>query len=425
MTYSIYSSVTRRVACDVFFLLTLAAASSLSAAEYVPNVVWRTNAHAPFPWQSLGKGSINSVKFSSEGNLLISGGADRLVKLWDAHNGAAVRTLTGHVHSVLALAVSPDGTLLASGGRQGNLRPSSIKLWSLPGGELVRDIFSDETNEGFGNGYDPVANAYALDFSPDGTLLAACDASSYGTVPIWRLSDLSVHWVFAAFGEFPCYCVAFSPDGLELATSSGAIQNIRIRNVVDRSNPRSLPVPYGGGTPLVAYSRSPDLLAVASEWGPVGLLNPVTGITRHGLMGHTREVTSLVFTRNDRVLVSSSADGSIRFWRVANGKLLGAFDAGAEVNSLAASRDGRFYAFGQSDGMLVLAKMPTFITGVSREASQTIIEWEGPGGPYQLQQCTNLSADVWRNVGEPTSGNSATNSTTAPVFYRVQDLGNQ
>lgn len=157
----------------------LATAGGAAPMQDVQHVLWTVNAHTS---------SVNALKFSIDDNLLISGGGvknsnqggDASVKLWNAHNGMALRTLTGHIHAVLTLAVSPDGRFLASGGRRGNIRPSAIKIWSLPNGELADDIFSDEDP-----GFDPVANAAALDFSPDSALLAACDESTYGTVPIW------------------------------------------------------------------------------------------------------------------------------------------------------------------------------------------------------------------------------------------------
>jgi WD40 repeat protein len=67
-----------------------------------------------------------AVAFSPDGRLLASGGADGKMRLWDAATGEHRVTLTGHTDRVLAVAFSPGGRLLASGGADGKVR-----LWAL------------------------------------------------------------------------------------------------------------------------------------------------------------------------------------------------------------------------------------------------------------------------------------------------------
>lgn len=70
---------------------------------------------------------VNSVDFSKDGKLIVSGGRDYKVRFWRAEDGSMLRTLATHTDEVFDVAYSPDGSMLASGGAD-----QTIILWSLP-----------------------------------------------------------------------------------------------------------------------------------------------------------------------------------------------------------------------------------------------------------------------------------------------------
>jgi WD40 repeat protein len=74
-------------------------------------------------------GVARAVAFSPSGTILVSGGDDRAVRLWDLGSGEELAVLGGHEGSVRALALSPGGGSLASGSLD-----ETVRLWDLASG---------------------------------------------------------------------------------------------------------------------------------------------------------------------------------------------------------------------------------------------------------------------------------------------------
>ncbi|KAI3048959.1 hypothetical protein CBS147353_11689 [Aspergillus niger] len=83
-------------------------------------------------------GSIHSVAFSNNGQLLASGSWDNTIKLWDAATGAPKHTLEGHSDWICSVAFSNNGQLLAFSSFD-----NTIKLWDAAMGTLKHDISTD------------------------------------------------------------------------------------------------------------------------------------------------------------------------------------------------------------------------------------------------------------------------------------------
>ncbi|MGH6815307.1 MAG: WD40 repeat domain-containing protein [Hyphomicrobiaceae bacterium] len=75
---------------------------------------------------------INSVAFAPDGARLLSGSADKSLKLWDAATGRLIRTFEGHSDSVTSVAFSPDGLRIASGGFDGTTRLWDGRMAATP-----------------------------------------------------------------------------------------------------------------------------------------------------------------------------------------------------------------------------------------------------------------------------------------------------
>ena len=151
------------------------------------------------------KDALYALALSPDGKVLATGGYDQKIKLWDTQSGAELKSLSGHTGAIFALSFRPDGQLLASGSAD-----RTVKLWDVASGQR-RDTLSQSLKE---------INAVA--FSADGQRLYA--AGGDNRVRVWSISEKAAEttnpFLDARFAhEGAILALAFSPDGKLLATS--------------------------------------------------------------------------------------------------------------------------------------------------------------------------------------------------------------
>ena len=78
---------------------------------------------------------LEALAFSPDGNMLAMGGRDGAVMLWDPATGNRKRVLRGHTQGVRSIAYSPDGSRIASAGMEG-----ALKVWNAAEGRLAATL---------------------------------------------------------------------------------------------------------------------------------------------------------------------------------------------------------------------------------------------------------------------------------------------
>jgi len=242
-------------------------------------------------------GGIPAMAFSPDGNLLASGGGDQTIRIWKMATGTPVRTLTGHEWGVKSVAFSPDGNLLASGGHD-----QTIRIWETATGTPVRTL----------TGHNRAVNSVA--FSPDGTLLAS--GGDDKTIRIWETATGTP--VRTLTGQkHPVNSVAFSPDGTLLA-SAGDYRSVRIWETATGTLVRALightGRPGWSEVRAVAFSRDGNLLASAGYDKTVRIWEAATGVPVRTLTGHTGGLQAVVFSPDGNLLASAGEDQIVRLW---------------------------------------------------------------------------------------------------------------
>jgi WD40 repeat protein/serine/threonine protein kinase len=294
-------------------------------------------------------GPINVVAFSPDGKRLITAAGNRpyprsrllaaarprsgvegeTVKVWDAVTGQAILAYPRHKDAVFAVAWSPDGTRVASGGRDG-----IVKVWDPTTGAELHSLHGH------------TAEILGLAFSLDGKQLAS--ASADDSVKLWDPATGQPAHTLEGHTDW-VYGVAFSPDSRLLATGA-ADDTVRLWNTATGRELKSLKG-HIGRIYSVAFRPDGRQLASGSYDGTVRLWDPTTGGEVTVLRQHTHVVFDVAYSLDGRRLVSASEDGIVRIWDASIWRKTLTFRGHADrLMGVAFSPDGRRVASASQDG---------------------------------------------------------------------------
>ena len=237
---------------------------------------------------------ILAVAFSPDGTLLATG-SDRL-RLFDPTTGEDLRVLPDESGVVKSIAFSPDGKLLAYGNFKAQDRDGTIFLWNTT--EKWEPWPPRLSSVDMGSIED-------LDFSPDGTLLAAATANAVVLLDMDNLEKVSVFvdiWLI--------WDVDFSPDGRFLvATETGYYENgVWMWDL--QNDARVVPPLY----PFVfirsvTFDPSGSLIALGTEtFGDIILVDGATHDELSSVIWHDGTIAELAFSPDGKLLASAGGD---------------------------------------------------------------------------------------------------------------------
>jgi WD40 repeat protein len=227
-----------------------------------------------------------SAAFSPDGQRVLTGHSNGIIRLWDRESGRVIRRFAGQGEWKMSVPFSPDGCLFLSGGSD-----KIMRLWDLDSDKPVRD-YKGHTEW-----------VFSLAFSRDGRLAY----STSGGPDLWRDgSDSAVRvWEVESGREVRkleghkgrVFGLAVSPDGHHVLT--------------------------GGDTSLILWDAD-------------------TGKELRRLRGHTGTIGNAAFLPDGRHAVSGSFDRTIRLWDLDSGQETHRFlGHPREAGWVAVSQDGR------------------------------------------------------------------------------------
>jgi RNA polymerase sigma-70 factor (ECF subfamily) len=287
------------------------------------------------------------ARLSADGKLAATGARPRL---WDASTGKELAVLIPlkvvvlppgvppplqHV-PVRAVAFSPDGTVLATGGADG-----TVKLWDVEK-RAERATLKPPAAPG------PTFPVLSLAFHPDGKVLAVAVGR---VVRLWDLEG-GKELVVCSGHTGPIGCVAFNPEGSALATAS-ADNTVRLWDPATGKEQQRFER-HNDWVRTVAFSPDGKLLATAGKDRAVHVWNLERNEVVCTLRGHTGEVRAAVFTPDGKALLTGGDDRAIRVWDLAREEQQDVLGHPSEVRSLSLSADGALLAVAGADAVVKL-----------------------------------------------------------------------
>jgi WD40 repeat protein len=267
---------------------------------------------------------VTAVAFSPNGKILASGGRDRTILLWDTDTWEARGPLTGHSGEVIALAFSPDGKQLAS--VTSNDDECAIRLWDVATGKPTGCLGGRCQGQ------------FGLAYSPDGKTLASGGYDK--EVHFWDVTAGTELLVFRDVVPRHVRTLSFSPDGTLLAT--GGSGRTRLWDTKTGAEvPSQLPE---GMCPLFVPNRK-ELAGWTFAAGRVTLCELPSGHVLTAWPAHSGFIEGLAVSSDGRFLASVGREGSARVW---------ATDDQNEVATLKGHRGVVYAAAFSPDGKLLV-----------------------------------------------------------------------
>jgi hypothetical protein len=264
-------------------------------------------------------------------------------------------TLKGHELTVLSVASSPDGKILASADAGG-----TIRLWDTATDKELA-VLKEHT-----------ASVRCVRFSPNGKVLASAGMNDK-TVRLWDVSTGKELAILKGH-QGPVEAVAFNPDGKTVASGSHD-RTVRIWDVATGKQVTSISGDY---VCTLAYSPDGKTLAWGATPQEIKLWDVATGKERTTLKGNMTYVRTVAFTPDSKTLAaagshptqaSGQSPAAIQLWDVATGKEL------APLTGHTAGAD-RLVQSGRKDGGLGECGQDGAVVGCRDEYAARFPEWK-------------------------------------------------
>jgi WD40 repeat protein len=217
-----------------------------------------------------------------------------------------LRQLLDADDSVLCLAVSHDGKHIAAGGCD-----RTVRVWEYPSGTLEQAI---ENHADW---------VLGVAFAPDNKHLLTCSRDK--TAKVW---DLAAKESVLTFPEHqnPVFGIGVKADG-KAAFSAGTDKQLRMWNATGEG--KQIKVLGGHGDDILKLVQHPTapVMVTTSADKTVKVWNPETGANTKTLTGLTDHVFAAAISPDAKEVAAGGYDGEVKVWTIADGAVVKSFNA--------------------------------------------------------------------------------------------------
>jgi WD40 repeat protein len=256
--------------------------------------------------------ALTALEFGGPSGLLWAGVFDGRIVAIDLTRRCVVQTLSAHQGAIKGLSISPEGGRLASVDDRG-----AVVCWDLRAGEPLMAFAHSSPKRG-----DPLKGATSVRLLSDESLITTSES---GTAKRWGIEGHWADWLTLPNHEDRVLALDFHPDGTLLAVGSGeptrggqlTIWETGKGLLVRRIGQAHSDSVYG-----VRFSPNGAKLASASADKLLKVFEVASGRELHSMEGHTSQVLAVDWSADGKQLVSGGADDLLKFWDAETGESL-------------------------------------------------------------------------------------------------------
>jgi WD40 repeat protein len=320
--------------------------------------------------KSANKGGVEVVNLSEDDKFILTGGKDKLAKLWN-RNGSLITVFSGHTGTVKSAKFHPNKQLIVTAGEDG-----TIKFWDLngnlksttqadQGGINAVDFYSDQLISAGNYGTIKVWNAQRKNLSKfkahdgkiesirvnkDETLITA--GQKDGKIKLWKLPKEKEIRLIGH--KMSVNSVRFSPDNQQVVTASadGTVRRWDLTGKVLKSFPKLGNI-KGGFESVRFINGGKGLLTGGGEDSIVRIWN-LDGVKLKEFSTKQGGIHSVnLNTPLDSILSTTGDDKTVKLWKL-DGSLIQKLSLKEKVVSTRFSPDGKFIVATGENGMIRL-----------------------------------------------------------------------
>jgi WD40 repeat protein/nucleoside phosphorylase len=275
------------------------------------------------------KGRILSTAISPNGQLIVTGGDDKIAKIWD-DKGNHKHDLNRHSDLVRAIAFSHNGKYVVTGSYD-----STVKIWNADSGKNLKTLLSSRN---YPKGHK--TGVLSVSFSPDDKFVITSCSNGDSLIRIWNWKTEKVVEEIRTPNNKGANSVAFSSNGNFIAV--GAVDTVylydRIKkkgHVIGKHDAKNANITS------IAFSCTGDSLITGSDDKTCILWN-IRGDKLKTLRGHDSMITTVCFTPNSKQILTGSSDSTIKLWNIYEENFKTLYNHKGYIRSIAFLNDSIF-----------------------------------------------------------------------------------
>jgi pleiotropic regulator 1 len=316
--------------------LSLMSSSSLLMAlqkkSKAPKMQWRR------PWKlhrviQGHTGWVRSVDVDPSNEWFVTGGTDRLIKIWDLASGMLRVTLTGHTHNVRAVRVHPHMKYLFSAGED-----NMVKCWDLEQNKVIRHYHGH------------LSGVYCLDMHPTEPYLFT--GSRDRSVRMWDIRTRNCVHLMGGHTD-AVQSVAAQSQAPEVISGSSD-QTVRLWDITAGKSYTTLTHHHKGIRAISVFPDSGKFATAAPDC--VKVWKSPEGEFERNLDSHGYTILNCSAVRDDGIYVAGSDTGVLHFWDWDSGKIIQKIESPPQPGSLSCENGIFGLRFDMSGQRLITAE---------------------------------------------------------------------